>query len=600
MVDNFSNDAGYIYEPVHEFKNVYKDLHHKNTVEYLEKLVETSKVDIAANKETVDSIKKLQIESQAEAAQIRKYSNQKGFLIFLTILSFGGLGYCIYSLVTITFNYIYLLIALACLFMIIVFISVVSKTFNPMIKQLKEAKGQTDAKISNLVSIAWTQMKPLNDLFTFGMSEELFHKTIPLINLDKMFDSKRLDYLVNKFRLTAYNDVNRSTLYVQSGDINGNPFYICKNLVHNLGTKTYQGSITISWTTTRVVNGQTVVDYHTQTLTATVTKPCPYYNEYPYLVYGNEAAPDLSFRREDSDAENLSQKQIDRLVDRDIKKLNRKAEKSTLKGQDYTVMANSEFEVLFKAADRDNEVQFRLLFTPLAQKQLLDLMKEKEIGFGDDFDFIKSKMINYIYPEHLRGFQLSITPQFFYGYDLEAIKDKFIKYNDDYLRYIYFTFAPILAIPLYQQQKPHEYIYKDLYDSYVSFYEHEKVVNLMNISEFKHALSQTRNILKTSLVKSGDFCDSIKVTAHGYQTYARTDYVWVFGGDGRNHQVPVNWTEYIPVEKETEVAINVVQETEEKTYADRFKTMIEDLKNKNISDQNLYKLGTYIAYTLKK
>ena len=31
-------------------------------------------------------------------------------------------------------------------------------------------------------------------------------------------------------------------------------------------------------------------------------------------------------------------------------------------------MANNEFDALFNGDDRDNEVEFRLLFTPLAQK----------------------------------------------------------------------------------------------------------------------------------------------------------------------------------------------------------------------------------------
>ena len=69
-------------------------------------------------------------------------------------------------------------------------------------------------------------------------------------------------------------------------------------------------------------------------------------------------------------------------------------------------MGNSEFEVLFGATNRNNEVQFRLLFTPLAQKQLLGLMKDKEIAFGDDFNFIKRNKINIIIPDHLKKNQL--------------------------------------------------------------------------------------------------------------------------------------------------------------------------------------------------
>lgn len=54
-------------------------------------------------------------------------------------------------------------------------------------------------------------------------------------------------------------------------------------------------------------------------------------------------------------------------------------------------MGDAEFDVLWGATDRDHEVEFRLLFTPLAKKQLLDLMKDKEIAYGDNFNFFKRK-----------------------------------------------------------------------------------------------------------------------------------------------------------------------------------------------------------------
>lgn len=46
-----------------------------------------------------------------------------------------------------------------------------------------------------------------------------------------------------------------------------------------------------------------------------------------------------------------------------------------------TLLANDEFEVLFRALNRNNEVQFRLLFTPLAQQNMIDLLLDKTEGF---------------------------------------------------------------------------------------------------------------------------------------------------------------------------------------------------------------------------
>ena len=241
-------------------------------------------------------------------------------------------------------------------------------------------------------------------------------------------------------------------------------------------------------------------------------------------------------------------------------------------------MGNTEFEVLFGGSNRNNEVQFRLLFTALAQKQLLQLMKDKKIGFGDNFDFRKHKMINVVFPEHLQSFDLNVSPSYFKDYNIDVIEKKFIDYNNGYFKAIYFGFAPILSIPLYQHQKPHEYIYKDKYNSYVSFYEHEQVVNMMNETQFKHPLSKTRNILKTSTVKSGNHCDTVKVTAYGYDAIQRTDYISKMGGDGRMHMVPVNWVEYISVSQDTNVDINVlVEDKKPESYNEKIRAIFEKI-----------------------
>ena len=53
----------------------------------------------------------------------------------------------------------------------------------------------------------------------------------------------------------------------------------------------------------------------------------------------------------------------------------------------FTEMGNAKFDALFGAVDRNNEVEFRVLFTPLAQKNMLDLLTDKN-HYGDDFYFL--------------------------------------------------------------------------------------------------------------------------------------------------------------------------------------------------------------------
>lgn len=591
----------YIYEPLKTYKNILKTKHEDNVNEYFNKLVEQSGIDINQNHETIKKLNKAKKQLENINKTISKLNFIRVLLILFSIvlifLPFYHLSSNTHDSNTLKITLIVVEALLAILFIFLIF-----RKINPKLKSLKEDKSKSKAEIDLLINEASKQTESLNKLFKEGTALELFKKTLPLINFDKYFDSKRLEYLVKKFDLDDVPNLNRSTLFVKSGDLNGNPFYIAHDLVHSLGEKTYTGSITISWTTRSTVNGKTVTQRHTQTLTASVTKPYPYYAEQSYLVYGNEAAPDLIFSRDDSDAEHMDQTAIDRLVKSEEKRLRKQERKALKKGQTFTALGHSEFEVLFGANNRNNEVQFRLLFTPLAQKQLLELMKDKKIGYGDNFDFDKYKKINIIYPEHLNMIDLDVKPSYFYSYDFEEIKKKFIEYNNNYFKSIYFTFAPLLAIPLYQQHQPHEYIYQDLYDSYVSFFEHETVVNKLGEDQFKHPSSKTKNILKTRTVKSFDNTDKIEVVAYGYETFPRVDYITKFGGDGRMHTIPVHWTEYIPVTNTTLVDVKIAEdEKENKSYRDHVEDFIKKLKSTDgAKEDDIIKLTRFITYIHKK
>lgn len=593
--NSYAHDT--IYEPLKEYDKIIRDMHNDNVKTYFQKLVEKAGTDKEANKATVKDIRRLEEDAKKASKSRAKWN---GFRMFLYIVAIILVLAGVYVVMKGGVGPILIGVALFLAAIGSIVLNVVK--INKIIKNLKLSQDEIEKQIQDLYKIAWGQTQSLNELFKVEMAPELFRKTLPNINLDQQFDSKRLDYLVNKFGLNNDVNINRSTLYVQSGDINGNPFYISNNLYHRLGTKVYTGSIVIHWTTTSVNSkGQTTVNHHSQTLTATVEKPCPYYATKAFLVYGNEAAPDLVFTRNDSDAEIMTDKQIDKHVNKEIKKI----QKSTKKDPNaITILGNQEFEVLWKAQDRNNEVQFRLLFTVLAQRELLALMKDKTIGFGDDFEFIKNKMINKVIPDHLAKFDLNITPNYFHSYDFVEIENKFQNYQNNYMKHIYFTLAPILAIPLYQQHKPREYIYKDLYDSYVSFYEHEKVANMVGEQNFKHPLSGTRNILKTSSVKSNDFCDYVTVTAYGYETIPRVTNITKMGGDGKMHTIPVHWIEYIPVSENTDIEIHVPKEEKELTYEQRVRKMFEDFKNikdgKDVDEKTLFKLSTFLVLLNKK
>lgn len=575
----------YIYAPVSEFDKVFRDKHKENVSNYFEELVKKSQVDEAANRATVEII-----ENQKSKLEIFKnqLSNKNGLKVFLIVLI---VIFLIVGLVlTIDlFNPLTLLENLPGIVSYIgvplsfalsaLFIYLIVTKINKAIKNLANIiKKEQDILETNL-KMAWSQMASLNSLFDWNMTGELIEKTIPLLDFDPYYRAERADYMFNKYGVPPSLSKDQSVEFVQSGQIFGNPFLLMRVLKHNLGTKTYTGTLTITWTETMTVNGKTQVVTRTQTLTASVTKPCPYYHDQEMVLYCNDAAPNLSFTRNPSKANGMSDKEIERYVRRKEDELAKKTRKALEKGKNFQAMSNSEFELLWGAYDRDNELEYRLLFTPLAQTELLNIIKDKKVGFGDDFTFKKEKQVNYVIPGHLQSFDLDASPDNYQHYDLEVIRKRFNDYNNEYFRHFYFAMAPILAIPLYQHHKSHEYIYRDVYPQKMASYDHEAHVNALNSAQLVHPESRTRNILKTEVIGRDGDLDKVLVTSYGYKTINRTDYVPMRGGDGRMHSVPVHWVEYIPVEHNSKVYIKIKDDLTRPAFEQNIATNNEWVNN---------------------
>ncbi|HKM02400.1 MAG TPA: hypothetical protein VJZ31_00505 [Bacilli bacterium] len=568
------DDKQIIFEPVNQYEKVYKDQHSENVKNYFEELVKRAGVNEEVNAQTVQAINLQKKKIGEIESKLGKKRGLKTFLIVLIVLLFLAAGFFIYDLIqgqafppivgilTIIFG---IGGAIALIFVIV-------KKINPKIKNFQALLNKERELLETLISTAWSQVRALNDLFDWSMPGELIEKTVPLLDFDPYFNAQRADYMANKYGLDENLGIDYSIEFVQSGQIFGNPFLLLRTLNHNLATKVYTGTLTITWTETIRVNNKTQVVTRTQTLTASVTKPCPYYRDENYVVYCNDAAPNLSFSRKPSKANSLNDKEIERYVRRNEDDLIKMTQKAIKKGQSFQAMSNAEFELLFGALDRDKEIEYRLLFTPLAQREILNVIKDKKSGFGDDFNFVKRKQVNYIIPEHLQSFDMDGSPDNYIHYDLKTIRINFNKYNNDYFRHFYFAMAPLLAIPLYQQHKPLEYIYKDVYPQKLASYEHEAHVNAFDINQLRHPDSRTRNVLKTKVIGHDENLDQIEVTAYGYQTFERTDYIMMHGGDGRTHRVPVNWVEYIPVNKQSQVYIKVDDELDRPKFNNSIKT----------------------------
>lgn len=550
-----------VYDPLSRYRDEFKGRFTALAKGKFFSLVEQSGVDIDANRRQVAAVHALE-------DSISSKRKKRAFSGILTTISYIatviGVGYVFVNRQTASGGVIALTtLGGAAAFTLAIWTTRIFIRTGRIIKGL-------EAEVRAAMNTAWRQMAPLNALYTWDLTTELIQKTVPRLEFDPYFSSRRLDDLK---RLYGWNDDfndGRSILFAQSGVINGNPFLIGEYLDMDWGEETYTGYLTIQWQEeVKDEKGNIRLVTRTETLTASVTKPAPCYSTEKALIYGNDAAPTLSFSRQPSSLSGAD----DGIITSIRKKWRLSRLKSLardLENSDFTLMANHEFETLFHCRDRDNEVEFRLLYTALAQKQTLDLLKDGSVGYGDDFAFIKQNRINVIFARHLNEGTIDTAPENFRHWDIDSAWKQFMSFNERYFKDVYFALAPILAIPLYQQTRTHQDIWKGVTDSDTSsFWEHEATANYLGEDNFRHPECITRSILKTCETRRHDGTSKVEVTAYGFKGEARCDYIPVYGGDGYYHDVPVEWIEYLPVENTTEIIVSE-QETPSPEFTRRY------------------------------
>ena len=535
-----------VYEPLERYVREFREKFSRLAREKFDELASASGVDADANRATVAKI----VRARSEAGSLRWRRNAFGVLSALGAVAAVAAGCALAS------KQIPAETRETCVAVLSAGIALAAVTF-PLCRRAAGRLAQVERKIAELMAEAWTQMDPLNRLYTWDVTVRLIEATVPRLAFDPYFTAARLDSLRDEFGWDGASDGSRSVVFAQSGEINGNPFVFGQYLKMEWDEKTYVGSREISWTEWETgPDGKRRAVRRYETLHASVTKPVPAYSERKVLVYGNDAAPQLSFSREPSglrgDDGLLGRWRKGRRL-KELKAFSRNLEDES----QYTLMANEEFEAWFHAKDRDDEVEFRLLFTPVAQEQMLRLMKDTTVGYGDDFSFRKARKINCLMASHLDEAVIDTDPARFRHWDLVAAKAAFIAFNEKYFKDAYFALAPLLSIPLYQQTRTHADIWREALGARPSSsWEHESLANYFGERAFRHPESVTRDILKTRVVgRDEDLCE-VEVAAHGYRAVDRVDVKTVFGGDGRVHEVEVPWKEYLPVERTSRIFLS--------------------------------------------
>ena len=539
------NNTEEYLEPLKYYERALKDLHKQNTEEYFDSLTNQSQIDTGSNKATCN---KYYAEKSILDKLTRSLNATKGWMIFFIVLTVASFIVGLILLVAGISNVSPIaigvgagLIALG-IGLIILIVTVFKKKKN----SLEDVVNKKQKVVNALQAEAYNQVAPLNSLFTPDIPTKLTQKTAPLIEFDKYLSSKTEERIIKQFKDELDDSKNHSSLVVLSGNINTNPFLLRQKLVMEMKPEVYHGSLVISYTrTVSDGKGGTRTIVVTQTLHASITRPKPHYNVQTGLTYYTDAASKLSFYRAPAGMVGLSDSQIQRRVRKEDKENTKIAEKARKTGDNYTKFANSKFEAYINSEKRNNELEYRLLFTPLAQNNFVYSFSKH-----DDIYFDKDKCVNNIYSSHDTNMDYSGDVSNYYHFDYEVIKDNFVRYNTHFFESLYFDFIPLFNIPLYHQHQSAPYI-DTKKEAPISYYESEVLVNKFDPSYFKPDRCDTDVILKTRLVDK-----NIIVTSYGFEAVPQTEFVPVLGGDGIMHPVPVNYYEYKEVSDDFTVNID--------------------------------------------
>ena len=549
--------------PVAMYRDRLREEHARNTEEAFEKLAAESGVDREANAALVQEIRKREKQIESLNSRLSRWKLLRAVLVLLFIAGLVEIVLYIFQLADnplIDYQLPLWAAGVSCGGMVL-FVILIFRILNPKIRTFTSLLDEEKKLLEQQKEEAWYQMVSLNTLFQWDTIARIVMKTLPIVKIDQYFTNTRMEQLISYFQWHPDSDETNSVLCCQSGTMNGNPWILAERLQQEWGTKVYYGSISISWNervTYTDSHGNTKTRWETrhETLTASVEKPIPIYNKVRFLVFGNEAAPKLTFSREPNSLSCCGKGFLGRgRLKSAIKSLEQKSRDMSCT---FTIMDNREFDACFNAVDRNDEQQFRLLFTPLAQQEMLNLLRDQEQGFGDDFIFVKNHMINTLFADHLSHLDFSGNPDHLWHYEFAEIKKLFLDYSCGFFRNLYFTLAPLFCIPLYQQYRNFPDIYQGIIDhGEPAGFEFESLVNSMSEKHFKPDLAITESILKPQITAKNQSGSEVQlsVTAHAFRGEERTDYVSVRGGDHKTHQVPVHWIEYLPVSRQTSVGV---------------------------------------------
>lgn len=557
-----------IIDPVVSYKDILKKEFSEKNEQCFTEMFQKANIDLATNKKTVSEIHKLQKQFKKNAFKATLFKILYIIILLLDIaaLIVGAIFLYEQYLVLPMSNLIVLIIGLIVIVSLLTYLYIYIKK-NPF-KKLIEKNKVLNNQIKDKKKECYRQLAPLTNQFYDNMVDELIMEVLPAINIDKLFSIERYACMANKYSLPETPAPNESITAIKSGDIFGNPYLLLNKKVRSIVMAPYTGTRVVTWTETVWVNNKRETRTRSQVLTATINKPKPVTDVNIELYYLNTAAPELSFKRTFDNVHTLSKKKLSRHIKRHTKELEKYVLKQIKKGHgNVELLGNTEFEALFNAINRNDDIGYRILFTPLAQRNMTKLLTDEE--FGDNFVFEKKRMINCI-REHL-SWNVNLAASEYLDISYEVVKELFKTKNEEYFYRFYKIFAPILSIPMYQENKALSYIYEDEYPFNYNPYMQEFLANDLNYN-FAHPRSVNEPILKTNVVDSNPEMkkDVVGVTAYTHFIEKLVEVVPVMAANGRFYNVNVPWDNYVPISKDTRMDILKTTDSSEDDVQQKF------------------------------
>lgn len=536
-----------IQSPLSYYLHVGEALHKQNTEQRLKDLTSGVPIDREANAKTVGEYNRYRENADLLSKQIRAKKKARNWAIFGIIFTALTLS-ILFGVLDMMAAIKSMLIAfsiLAAIVLICVTCKNVKAKINALNGQLAEQQRLSDTAYQQ----ALTQMQAFNNAFPEDVSLRLVEKTMPILAFDSYFTAERLQQL-QAYGLSGEIPTNESVVETLSGELYGKPFLYDRRIEHRMEEKTYHGSLTIHWTTeSRDSKGNVITRHHSETLHAYLDKPYPNYYDATWLYYGTGTLPNLHFFRSPKFSDDKNKRELSRTLRKGERKLRRLEEKELRNGGDFIQVENTEFEILFGAENRSDELDFREMYTMQAQKNTVDLLLS-DATYGDDFYYAKQGTLHKLQSAHRQGQPLYPSGSSFHSHDVVLAEQAFTQLNARFYKDVFFDFAPILAAPIFQSVEESRSI--TVGDK--TQYNYEQYANAVS-EQLRPEHCDTDCIFKVNNVEQEGDATLLHVTAYGYYGEPRVTYVSKHGGDGHWHDVPVDWVEYIPENKTSMVKI---------------------------------------------